>query len=78
LPCFEGKLSAPQRAPLSQGLEQRQLTIVEFRKGNAFSIAVKLFVLLLVSHFTEFTPRGRQSNRNETLDRGIRASLVRF
>jgi hypothetical protein len=54
------------------------MVIVQLRKRDAFRIAIKLFVLLFVSHFTEFTPRGRQSNRNETLDRGIRASLVRF
>jgi hypothetical protein len=63
---------------LSQTLKQRKLVIVQFRKRDAFRVAIKLFILLLVSHFTEFTLCGRQSNRNKTLDRGIRASPLRF
>ena len=30
--------------------------IVQFRKGDAFRIAIELFVLLFVGHWTEFTP----------------------
>jgi len=52
LPCFEDKLSALQRAPLSQRLKQRELAIVEFRKGSAFGIAIKLLIIALVRHET--------------------------
>ena len=48
--------------------------IVQFRKGDAFRIAIELFILLLVSHFTQFTPRAGQAKRNKTLERGIRFS----
>jgi hypothetical protein len=52
--------------------------IVQFRKGDAFRIAIELFVLLLlVSHFTEFTLGVGQAKRNKMLDGGIRASPLR-
>jgi hypothetical protein len=56
---------------LSQRFKQRELVIIQFRKSYALRIAIELFVLLLVSHFKEFTLRALQSSRNESLDRGI-------
>jgi hypothetical protein len=40
----------PQCAPLSEGLEERELPIVELREGDALGIAIKLLVLFFVSH----------------------------
>src|SRR5438046_4668374 len=71
------QITALHEASFAQWLKQRKLVIVQFRKGDTFRIAIELFVLLFVSHFTEFTPRGRQSNRNEALGRGIRAPHLR-
>ena len=51
-PGFINHLAATHHAPLSQRLEQRKLVIVQFRKRDAFRVAIKLFILLLVSHFT--------------------------
>jgi len=61
LPCFEDKLSALQRAPLSQRLKQRELAIVEFRKGDALRIPVKLVVLVFVSHNIDYAGKSQNS-----------------
>jgi len=47
LPCFEDELAMRQRSALSEWLKQRELPIVEFPKGNALRIAVKLLVILI-------------------------------
>ena len=49
---FINQFAAFQDAPLCQWLEQRKLVIVQFGKGDAFRVAIKLFVLLFVRcHF---------------------------
>ncbi len=61
LPCFEDKFATSQRAPLSEWLEQRELAIVEFRKRDALRIAVKLVVLVFVSHNIDYAGKSRNS-----------------
>jgi len=78
LPGFIDELAATYHAPFSQGFQERKLVIIQFRKGDAFRVAIKLFILLLVSHFTQFTSRCGQANRNNTPVRGIRASPLRL
>src|SRR5438046_8249372 len=59
------QITALHEASFAQWLKQRKLVIVQFRKRDAFRIAIKLFVLLVVGHSTEFTPVGWQSKRNK-------------
>ena len=49
---FENHLATPQQPSGAQRLQQRELTVVEFGKGDGFRIAVKLSVLVLVVHET--------------------------
>src|SRR3954469_17998136 len=50
LPRLEQYVAAFHHAPFAQRLKERKLMIVQFWKRDAFSIAVELFVLLVVSH----------------------------
>src|SRR5713101_8053008 len=68
------QITALHDASFAQRLKQKKLVIVQFRKGDTFRIAIELFVLLLVSHFREFTPGAGQAKRNKTPERGICAS----
>jgi len=60
------QITARHEASLAQWLKQRKLVIVQFRKRDAFRIAIKLFVLLFVGHSTESTPTVGEAkwNRN--------------
>jgi hypothetical protein len=50
LPGLEDEIATLHDTTLSEGFKQRKLMIVQFRKRDAFSIAVEPFVLLVVSH----------------------------
>src|SRR5262249_38688139 len=50
LPGLKDEIATLHDTTLSEGLKQRKLMIVQFWKGDAFSIAVEPFVLLVVSH----------------------------
>jgi hypothetical protein len=47
LPCSEDELATRESSALSEWLKQRELPIIEFPKGNALRIAVKLLVVLI-------------------------------
>jgi hypothetical protein len=59
---FEKNIPAFHRASLRNRFQQRQLMILELRESDAFRVAIKLFVLLLVSHMQ--TLRAPQRNPN--------------
>jgi hypothetical protein len=50
---FVNQLATLYDASFRQRLEQRKLAIVQFREGDAFRVAIELFVSLFVRcHFT--------------------------
>src|SRR5438270_7287628 len=59
------QITALHEASFAQWLKQRKLVIVQFRKGDTFSIAIVLFVLLFFSNFIDFSLCGSQSYRYE-------------
>src|SRR5207248_8792222 len=67
---FINQFAAFQDAPPCQWLEQRKLVIVQFGKRDAFRVAIKLFVLLLVRrHFPHFTRCNVRSKREDSRSR---------
>ena len=61
LSSLKNQITALHQAAFAQWLKQRKLVIVQFRKGDTFRIAIELFVLLFVSHFTGVYAAGRTS-----------------
>src|SRR5262249_41223074 len=64
LPGLEDEIATLHDTTLSEGFKQRELMIVQFWKGDAFSIAIELFVLLVVSHLRNL--RATRHNPNLT------------
>ena len=50
LPRFENHLATRYDASFSQWLEQSNLAVIQFRKGDTFRVAIELFVFLFVRH----------------------------
>src|SRR5690242_4368464 len=69
LPGLEDEIATLHDTTLSEGFKQRKLMIVQFRKRDRFSVAIKLFVSLLVSH--RQTLRATQHNPNLTRSRHL-------
>jgi hypothetical protein len=72
LPSFVNQLTALQNTSFAQWFQQRELLIIQLREGDAFRVAIKLFVLLFVGrHFrtlcadTENENRGREKREKK-------------